>query len=262
MAEVGDPIEPNLDQILEFCAGDAVERVFLEDVARRGLGRFSAFAENGRLTALCHVGANVVPSGRDCGRFATVTARGRARMIIGDEGPVTELWTEVAERMPQPRDDRPGQPVYVIDEAPEPGDTGLRAASERDYELLLPACAAAHREEIGIDPMQRDPEGFRWRTRSQIEEGRSWVWIEDSTILFKAEASAWTPSAVQLQQVWVDPPARNRHYAQRGMRDLIRLLLERVPTVCLFVRPENSAAIRVYEAVGMRRHGAYRSLIF
>jgi predicted GNAT family acetyltransferase len=46
------------------------------------------------------------------------------------------------------------------------------------------------------------------------------------------------------------------------MRDLCRLLLERVPTVCLFVRPENTAAIRVYEAIGMQRHGAYRSLIF
>ena len=39
-------------------------------------------------------------------------------------------------------------------------------------------------------------------------------------------------------------------------------VLERVPTVCLFVRPENAPAIRVYEAVGMRREGAYRSLIF
>jgi ribosomal protein S18 acetylase RimI-like enzyme len=262
MAYVGDPIEPSLDQILEFCAGDPVERVFLEDVARRGLGRFSGFAENGRLTALCHVGANVVPSGDDCARFAGVTARGRARMIIGDEGPVTDLWETVADRMPKPRDDRPGQPVYVIDQAPEPGGTRLRAARERDYELLLPACAAAHREEIGIDPMARDPDGFRWRTRSQIEEGRSWAWIEGDTILFKAEASAWTPSAVQLQQVWVDPPVRNRRYAQRGMRDLIRLLLERVPRVCLFVRPENAPAIRVYEAVGMRRSGSYRSLIF
>jgi uncharacterized protein len=257
-----EPIEPGLDEILTFCAEDPVERVFLEDVARRGLGRFSAFAENGRLTALCHVGANVVPSGRECGRFAGVTVRGRARMIIGDEVPVTELWNVVANRMPEPRDDRPGQPVYVIDEPPDPGDTGLRPASHRDYELLLPACAAAHEEEIGIDPLARDPEGFRWRTRSQIDEGRSWLWLEDGTILFKAEASAWTPSAVQLQQVWVDPPVRNRHYAQRGMRDLIRLLLERVPAVCLFVRPENSAAIRVYEAVGMRRHGSYRSLIF
>jgi RimJ/RimL family protein N-acetyltransferase len=262
MAPVTQPFEPSLEQILAFCARDPVERVFLEDVARRRLGRFSGFADSGSLDALCHIGANVVPSGADCGRFAQVAARGRARMIIGDERAVTELWTELGRLVSAPRDDRPGQPVYAISEPPEPGATGLRAATERDFDLLLPACAAAHEEEIGVDPMARDPDGFRWRTRSQIEEGRSWVWIEDATILFKAEASAWTPSAVQLQQVWVDPPVRNRGYAQRGMRDLIRLLLRSVPTVCLFVRPENAPAIRVYEAVGMRRRGSYRSLIF
>jgi uncharacterized protein len=252
-------IEPRLEQILEFCAEDPVERVFLEDVARRRLGRFSAFADNGRLTALCHVGANVVPSGSECGRFAQAASRGRARMIIGDERAVDELWGNLAGLMPPPRNDRPGQPVYAIS---EPGDSGLRPATGRDFALLLPACAAAHAEEIGIDPMARDPEGFRWRTRSQIEEGRSWLWVERGTILFKAEASAWTPGAIQIQQVWVDPPARNKGYAQRGMRDLCRLLLERVPTVCLFVRPENAPAIRVYEAIGMQRHGSYRSLIF
>jgi uncharacterized protein len=262
MGSVRDPIEPTLEQILEFCGEDPVERVFLEDVARRRLGRFTAFAENGGLSALCHVGANIVPSGSRCGRFADAAARGRARMIIGDERAVSELWGDLAERMPRPRDDRPGQPVYAISEAPPPGDTGLRLATERDFDLVLPACAAAHEEEIGVDPMARDPEGFRWRTRSQIDEGRSWLWIEGDTILFKAEASAWTPSAVQVQQVWVDPPVRNRGYAQRGMRDLCRLLLENVPVVCLFVRPENAAAIRVYEAIGMRRHGSYRSLIF
>ena len=255
-------IEPRLEQILEFCAEDPVERVFLEDVARRRLGRFSAFADNGRLTALCHVGANVVPSGADCGRFARVASRGRARMIIGDEGAVDDLWGDLASLMPKPKDDRPGQPVYAISELPPPGDSGLRSATDKDFPLLLPACADAHEEEIGVDPMARDPEGFRWRTRSQIEEGRSWLWIERGTILFKAEASAWTPAAVQVQQVWVDPPARNKGYAQRGMRDLCRLLLERVPTVCLFVRPENAPAIRVYEAIGMQRHGSYRSLIF
>jgi uncharacterized protein len=255
-------IEPRLEQILEFCAEDPVERVFLEDVARRGLGHFTALADNGRLTALCHVGANVVPSGVDCGRFAPAAARGRARMIIGDERAVTELWGQLEPRMPSPRDDRPGQPVYAISERPPPGDTALRPATEEDFELLLPACAVAHLEEIGVDPMVRDPDGFRWRTRSQIQEGRSWLWVEGETILFKAEASAWTPSAVQVQQVWVDPPARNKGYAQRGMRDLCRLLLDRVPAVCLFVRPENAPAIKVYEAIGMKRHGSYRSLIF
>ena len=69
-------------------------------------------------------------------------------------------------------------------------------------------------------------------------------------IRFKAEASAWTPHAVQLQQVWTDPPARRQGFAGRALRDLMRLLLERTPTVCLFVRAENAPAIRLYESVG------------
>jgi hypothetical protein len=255
-------VTPTLEQILDFCAEEPIERVFLEDIARRGLGRFSGLERDERLVALCHIGANVVPSGESCGSFADATARGQARMIIGEERAVDELWAGARRRMPDPRDDRPGQPVYVLEEAPEPGETGLRAATLNDLELLVPACAAAHREEIGIDPLRRDPEGFRWRTRAQIEERRSWIWLEAGVIAFKAEASAWTPSAVQLQQVWVDPQLRDRGYAKRAMRDLSRRLLEQVPSVCLFVRPENDAAIRVYEGIGMRRTISYRSLIF
>jgi hypothetical protein len=254
--------DPPLASVLEFCAGDPVERVFLEDVARRGLGRFEAVERDGRIVALCHVGANVVPSGVDCAAFAKAAARGKPRMIIGDEGAVGELWEVARHRMAQPRADRPGQPVFVIEEPPAPGETGLRPATTRDLDVLVPACARTHLEEIGVDPMRRDPEGFRWRTRAQIEEGRSWLWHENGTILFKAEASAWTPSAVQIQQVWVDPEARGRGNAQRGMRDLARLLLRQVPRVCLFVRAENAPAIRVYEAIGMRRRGSYRSLLF
>jgi uncharacterized protein len=255
-------VEPTLAQILVFCAEDPVERVFLEDVARRGLGRFSALVSNGRLTALCHVGANVVPSGTGCGAFARAAAASRARMLIGEERAVDELWTEAGPRMSSPREDRPGQPVYVLGQAPEAGGTGLREATFADLGLLVPACAAAHEEEIGLNPLDRDPDGFRWRTQAQIGEGRSWLWLEDGKILFKAEASAWTPAAVQLQQVWVDPSVRNRGYAQRGMRDLCRRLLEQVPRVCLFVRPENAPAIRVYEAIGMQQTITYRSLIF
>jgi uncharacterized protein len=253
---------PDLHQILAFCAEDPVERVLLEDVARRGLGRFAALHENGRLTALCHVGANLVPAGDGCAAFGEHALAGTARMMIGPERAVAELWDAIHDRLPQPRDDRPGQPVYAIDESPEPGDTGLRLATSDDFAKLLPACAAAHKEEIGTDPLERDPEGFRWRTRAQIDEGRSWVWLDEGTILFKAEASAWTPSAVQIQQVWVDPEVRGRGYAQRGMRDLCRLLLAHVPHVCLFVRPENGPAIRVYEAIGMRQALSFRSVIF
>jgi hypothetical protein len=254
--------EPKLDEILAFCAEDSVERVFLEDIARRGLGRFTALAENGRVEALCHAGANLVPSGTGCAAFAGLARDTRARMIIGEEDAVSELWAAVSSELPSPREDRPGQPVYVLEDAPEPGSSDLRPARPEDFDLLLPASAAAHYEEIGVDPLERDPDGFRWRTRSQIDEGRSWIWTDGDAILFKAEASAWTPRAVQLQQVWVDPEVRDRGYAQRGLRDLCRLLLARVPAVCLFVRSDNTAAIHVYEAIGMRHTISYRSLIF
>src|SRR4029079_8621410 len=187
--------EPNLKQILAFCAEDPVERVFLEDVARRGLGRFSAVGENGRLTALCHVGANVVPSGVGCAAFGRAAASSRARMLIGEENAVAELGDAAERRIPTPREDRPGQPVYVLEQPPEPGETGLREATLAGLGGLVPACAAAHEEEIGINPLDRDADGFRWRTQAQIGEGRSWVWMESGTILFKAEASAWTPDA-------------------------------------------------------------------
>jgi uncharacterized protein len=158
-------VDPTLDEILAFCAEEPIERVFLEDIARRGLGKFSAFAADGRLAALCHVGANVVPTGVGCGAFAGAVVRGQPRMIIGEESAVDALWSAAAPGMPRPRDDRPGQPVYALDAPPPAGESRLRPATLADLDLLVPACAAAHREEIGIDPMQRDPNGFRWRTR-------------------------------------------------------------------------------------------------
>ena len=74
-AVVGRLVEPGLDRILAFCADDPVERVFLEDVARRGLGRFVGLVEDDLLVGLCHVGVNAVPSGRGCGSFARDVGR-------------------------------------------------------------------------------------------------------------------------------------------------------------------------------------------
>jgi ribosomal protein S18 acetylase RimI-like enzyme len=256
-------IEPRFEQVLEFCARDPIERVFLEDVARRGFDRFLGVEDGaGALVSLCHLGANLVPSGYGCEVFAEPASSGDSKMIIGEEHAVGQLWAAAAPLLPKPRADRPGQPVFAIREPPGPGESGLRAASLDDLERLVPVCAAAHEGELGVDPLARDLEAFRWRTRAQITEGRSWLWIEDGTIVFKAEASAWTPAAVQVQQVWVDPPLRGRGYGARGMRDLCRLLLARTPIVTLFVRTENLPAIALYESIGMELVGRYRSLLF
>jgi uncharacterized protein len=253
---------PAREEVLAFCDEDPIERVFLADVARRGLGRFAGLRDGDRLTALCHMGANIVPSGTGTHAFAPLAVRAQPRMLIGDETAVTELWEAARADLPTVREDRPGQPVYVLERAPPAGRSGLRLAALSDLELLVRTSAAAFLEEVGIDAYARDPALFEWRTRSQIEERRSWLWVADGKVLFKAEASAWTERAVQLQQVWVEPELRGRGFAKRGLADLCRLLLETTPAVCLFVRPENEPAIRLYDSLGMRRAGSYRSLIF
>jgi len=248
-------------QILEFCAEDPVERVFLEDVARRRLGRFSAFADNGRLTALCHVGANVVPSGADCGRFAEAAARGRARMIIGHERAVDELWDDLAGLMPTPRNDRPGQPYTRSPSRRLQGtpDSGRRPTRTSRY------CCPRARPRT-----KRRSGSIRWRGSGGLPLAHA-LSDRGRTLLALGRGRH---DSLQGGGVGVDAGrgagatglggsagAAQRVRAARNA-DLCRLLLQRVPTVCLFVRPENQPAIRVYEAIGMQRHGFYRSLIF
>ena len=92
---------PELAEILAFCAEDPIERVFLEDVARRGLGRFAAVRGGDRITALCYVGSNVVPSGEGTEAFARLTVSARPRMIVGENEAVGRLWEASRSRLPE-----------------------------------------------------------------------------------------------------------------------------------------------------------------
>src|SRR6476661_1863057 len=94
-------VVPTQRQVLDFCALEPLERVFLEDVARRGLGRFVAVEDaRGALSSLCHVGTNLVPSGPGCDVFAAAAAEGESRMLIGEAGAATALWDAARDLLP------------------------------------------------------------------------------------------------------------------------------------------------------------------
>ena len=249
-------IEPALDEILAFCAEDPIERVFLEDVARRGLGRFTG-ARRGRAARRALPRRHEPrPLGQRLRRVRGGRRRpaGAARDRRGERG--RRLLGGGRGRLPARRARTgPGQPVYVLEEPPEPGETGLRAG---DAGRLRAARAGLRRgaSRGARDRPARARPGELPLAHADADRGRAARGSGPRTArsCSRPRRRPGRRSAVQLQQVWVDPSVRGRGYAQRGMRDLCRLLLERVPAVCLFVRAENAPAIRVYES---DRHAAH-----
>src|SRR5207249_5635924 len=137
-----------------------------------------------------------------------------------------------------------------------------RYSTSRDLDVLVPACAAMHKEEVGIDPLERDAAGYRERIRELVEKKRSIVRLQDGAIVAKCEFSAFTPDAVQLMGVWTDPKLRRQGYGRALLREVCGHLARKGKTVTLFVNDFNQSAITLYETLGFKRIGVNRALIW
>jgi predicted GNAT family acetyltransferase len=185
------------------------------------------------------------------------------RAIISPARLVEELWGHLRSRVDPPTVVRMNQPVYAIYQSPGfPDLTESRFSTMRDLDQLVPACAAMHKEEVGIDPLLRDPIGYSERVRELVDQQRSVVTIVEGRIAAKCEFSAVTNDAVQLMGVWTNPLLRRRGYARNLLREVCGRLFRRGKTVTLFVNNFNSPAIALYESLGFHRIGVNRALIW
>jgi predicted GNAT family acetyltransferase len=185
------------------------------------------------------------------------------RAIISPAQLVEMLWTRLRTRLDPPTVVRMNQPVYAIrGRLDYPDLSEARYATARDLEMLVPACAAMHREEVGIDPMERDAGGYRERVRELVEQKRSVIRVVDGTIAAKCEYSAVTNDTVQLMGVWTNPRFRRRGQARLLLREVCGHLARKGKTVTLFVNDFNLPAIALYESLGYQRIGMNRALIW
>ncbi len=133
------------------------------------------------------------------------------RALISPANLVEMLWARLRTRLDPPTVVRLTQPVYAIRGRMDfPDLTVTRYSTMRDLEALVPACAAMHKEEVGIDPLERDAAGYRERIRELIERKRSVVLTHQGRIAAKCEYSAVTPEAVQLMGVWTRSAGTSR----------------------------------------------------
>ena len=185
------------------------------------------------------------------------------RAIISPAHLVEALWNQIRSRVDPPTVVRLNQPIYAIKRRFDYPDLGqARYATLKDLEQLVPACAAMHKEEVGIDPLLRDAAGYRERIRELVEKRRSIVRIIDGRIASKCEYSAITNDSAQLMGVWTDPRHRRTGLAREMLREVCGHLFRRQKAVTLFVNDFNRPAIELYESLGFQRIGMNRALIW
>jgi uncharacterized protein len=185
------------------------------------------------------------------------------RAIISPAHLVEMLWLRLRTRLDPPTVVRMNQPVYAIrGRLDYPDLKESRYATTRDLESLIPACAAMHREEVGIDPLERDAAGYRERVRELVEQKRSLIRVVDGQIAAKCEYSAVTNETVQLMGVWTNPRFRRHGHARALLREVCGHCARKGKTVTLFVNDFNYPAIALYERLGFQRIGMNRALIW
>lgn len=146
-------------------------------------------------------------------------------------------------------------PVEALAEVPD-----LRLATLADLELILPVHAQMAFDESGINPLERDPEGFRQRCARRIEQGRTWVWIEAGKIIFKVDIASDASSVIYLEGVWTSEEHRSQGYGLRCMSQLARTLLRRTKSVCVLVNENNKKAHNFYQRAGYKLRAIYDTI--
>lgn len=225
---------------------------------------------DGRVSAICYAGANLVPvnAGPEALRVFAERARRHRRQcasIVGPQEAVAELWRLLEPDWGPAREVRPEQPVMVTSTpALVPPDTKVRRVRRDELELLLPACIDMFTEEVGISPLEVDGgASYRARVAELIDAGHAFARIENGQVLFKAEVGSATKRACQVQGVWVPPGLRGRGLSIGGMASVINSALSDIaPTVSLYVNAYNVPARATYRRVGMVDRSPFMSVLF
>jgi len=202
-----------------------------------------------------------IPDPADAAGLAEPISARPPRMLVGPRDSVMALHGIGRRRA---RDIREPQVLFALGRgdlriAPS---APLHRAKRADLPALVEAAAAMHREEMGVDPLSIDASGWRARMLALIERGWAWVWTEEGEVVFKAELSAWTREAVQIQGVYTAPHRRRCGLATAGLASICDVLLRDTVACSLYANNYNHAAIALYRRLGFQPSGSFATVIY
>jgi ribosomal protein S18 acetylase RimI-like enzyme len=238
----------------------------LHDGALTSLGPsplWGAFDDGQDLRGLLHVGPNLVPAVDDQHTCEALAAAAGGlyptRMVVGERATVEHLWSLIGPSYPPPREVRRRQFVYALEpdwlvHDPDAKAPGLARLAERsDEDRVLRLSAAMYTEEMGENPMTRDPDGYRRRVRMLTARGWTYVYEVHGELLFKMDVGCASNRTAQIQGVYVPPAQRGRGVGTTAMAACCALAFDRHPNLSLYVNDFNTSAIALYERIGFSR---------
>ena len=182
---------------------------------------------------------------------------------MGEHNAVELFWSHYADKAESPRLVCPILFLKRSEQfAEQPQVSSLRPAEREDLELVVQAQAAMAFEISGVDPLKKDPAGFRERYLQRIEKKRVWVAIENDRLLFKADVIADVPEATYLEGIYVSPEDRGKGVGSRCLTSLGRVLMSRGKAIYLFVESQDNRTKSFYFKLGFTVAGQYDLLYF
>ena len=182
-------------------------------------------------------------------------------MIMGEKERVADFWTHYSDAGRRQRL-ACREWLYELTWPVEARESvsGLRQAKTSELDLVMPVQAQLAYAESGINPLEVDPNGFRQRCLRRIEQGRTWVVVENGVLIFKADVISKTPDVVYLEGIWLSEDCRNKNIGIRFMSGLMRRLLEDARSICLLVNETNKLAQGFYRKCGFHFRATYETI--
>ena len=229
----------------------------LESASNRG--RFYGYRNPaGELEGVALIGHTTLVEARSEDALCALALKAREsetpiHIMMSDGNSIESFWQYYAGEERQPRlvcEERLFEikhPVMVREAIP-----GLRLAAKEELMPVAEAHAEVAFEESGVNPLEKDREGFLERVLRRIEQGRVWVVFDKNKLVFKADVIAETTDVMYLEGIYVNPENRGQGIGANCLSQLSRILLEKVKYVCLLSNVDFRQAHSAYQRAGFK----------
>jgi ribosomal protein S18 acetylase RimI-like enzyme len=273
--DITSPLPGSEERILPALSRESLTNVIMAGFIRDNTfvnplnrGRFyTCRDEKNRVEGVALVGHTILFeafSDRAVQAFATLARRESSpHLLMGEHNAVERFWKYYAANDASPRLVCPITFLQRREPFAEQANVeGLRLATGEDLEQVVRAQASMAFETSGVDPLKKDPVGFRQRYLRRIDKKRVWVVIQHGRLIFKTDVIADTPQASYIEGVYVRPDERGKGVGHRYVTALGRILLERSNAIYLFVESKDTRAKSFYSKLGFTVSGQYDLLYF